>query len=140
MALESVEIDQDEFDIEWAEPGLGCDDYPPTHLLLVDKVESKMAIAPWKDGHKFLRDQYPPAATMTPEELAAAKAAVIAVMKALNEGRPPTMQEMNRKGMFERLTQPDPQLVQQSQQMAAFLDKHLDPAIREALNRFQADL
>lgn len=133
-ALDAARIDPDEFDTEWCEPGLGSDDYPPTHLLILDTIEQKMAIAAWKTGHQFLKDQHPPRSPASAEEIAAERAAMLAVLQTLN--RQPTMQEMNRRGMFEMFSTPDPKLVQYCQAMIAFLNQHLDPEIRQLLAQF----
>ena len=122
-------------DEEWCEVGFGSDDCPPTHLLLVDTVDRKMTIATWKEGHQFLVAQHPPRPSSTPEQQKAELAAVLALYEALDAN--PTMREMNRRGMFEMFSTPDPQLAQQRQQMIEFLDRHLDPEIKRELQRFK---
>lgn len=114
--------------------GLGSDDCPATHLLLLDTVAKTMAIAPWKEGHRWLNAQHPPLPPSTPEQIAAERAAVLALLKNLDIN--PSLEELNKHGMFELFTQPDPQLVQQGQELAAFLNQHLDPRIKEALEKF----
>lgn len=133
-ALDAAEVDLDEFDTEWCEPGLGSDDYSPTHLLMLDTIEQKMAIAPWQAGQQFLKNQHPPRSPASAEEIAAERAAISAILETLD--RQPTMQEMNRRGMFEWFSTPDPQLVQQCKNLISFLDRHLDPEIRQILIQF----
>jgi len=117
----------------WASPGLGCDDYPPTHLLMLDWTEQKMAIAPYKTGMQFLADQHPPRPPATPEQIEAERKAVMEMLAAARLDQ----QQMPRQGMLERVLITDALLTMQSKVMVEFLDQHLDPNIRDTLKRFE---
>ncbi len=132
--LDSTRQDSDD---EYDEPGLGSDDCSPTHLIVCDRVEQTMAIAAWKSGHQFLKAQHPPRPPATPEEIEAERKAVLALMKTLDWK--PTVEEMNQRGMFEMFSQPDAKLIHQRDEIIAFLDRHLDPEIRQWLRQCGAD-
>lgn len=114
--------------------GFGSDDCPATHLLLLDTIEKTMAISDWKEGQQFLSDQHPPLPPSTPEQRAAERSALMALFK--NLGANPTINELNRRGMFEMFFPPDANLSKQRQQMVEFLDRNLDPKIKAALGKF----
>jgi len=115
-------------------PGLGASDADPTHLLLIDSANQKMAIALWNTGTQFLKAQHPARPQASVAQQAAEQSAVLALKKALRVN--PTIQELSRFGMHEFVLPPDPVLVQQAAAMVEFLDRHLDPEIRQILNRF----
>lgn len=120
---------QDWADCEGREPGLGNGDVP-THLLMLDTVNHKMAIAPWKPGWQFLKAQHPP---RSQEQIAAAREAIAALLNPIREAP----QGMNQRAMISSNLPLDPEMIRQQQEMITFLNQHLDPEIQHILRSFE---
>ncbi len=127
----AIAVQDEPYDKRGNPAGLGSDDAMATHVLMLDVQENQMAIAPYREGMRFLDDQHPPVPVMSPEE----EKNLLQKVWQFFSSTDVSVQELNRAGMFELFTRPDPALLQQSKEMIRFLNENLDPQIKQALER-----
>lgn len=97
---------------------LGSDDEPPTHALLVDRLEAHLYVGECHEVMKMLAAQHPPKRSPTPEELAEIEEQ-FAAMKALR------FEQMREQGMFEFLLGATEGQQQKCRAMVAWLNERI---------------
>lgn len=96
---------------------LGSDDELPEHAILCDCVQQKMYVGSYQEIDKFLRQQHSqePHHNLSPQELEAA-------MQAVKNW---SVEEMQRRGMFEMFGSTNPQARQETADMVNWLDRFI---------------
>lgn len=106
----------------------GSDDSEPTYLLLINREDKTVEIAKYKDGIKFLRNQYPPVkpSILTEEQknkLVNKMEAELANLKAKLENN--SMHGLRKRGMFEMFTSPSIESQLSKEMLIREMDKQI---------------
>jgi hypothetical protein len=107
---------------------LGSDDFFPTHVLLSNRADDLLWLAPYNEAIRFLDAQHPKQVPISPQEWAAVKALVEAMPE-------PSMDEMRQQGMFEWFIAPSEESKAQARALVQWLDNNIDPVLENAYQR-----
>lgn len=97
---------------------LGHDDEPPTHSLLVDRLDDAVYVGDYREVCRFLQKQHPPRRTPTPEEIEE-------VETQLAEMEKRSLDQLREAGMFEFLLGPQPDQQDRCARMVTWLDEFI---------------
>lgn len=101
---------------------LGADDLEPTHVLVCDRLDLRVYVAPIEEAMRFLDSQHPPRQPITPQEWEVIKAQYAHLA-------PLSMSQMQDIGMFELFTPPKAEHKERAKQLIQWLDKYIDEAL-----------
>ena len=111
---------------------LGSDDLEATHVLVCDRLEEKVYVAPLEEAMRFLDSQHPPRQPLTSQEWGEIKAQV-AHLAPLN------MSQLQDLGMFEIFTPPKREHKEAALRLVRWLDGYIDEdLIRKYINAAKA--
>lgn len=101
---------------------LGADDLEATHVLVCDRLDEKVYVAPVEEALQFLDSQHLSRQPLTPQQWSE--------IKELIAQQPPLdMSQMQDLGMFELFTPPKPEQREKAMQLVQWLDGYIDKSL-----------